>query len=145
MKSMIWEESKNDKLIAVHEVYFCEPSRVAGKKAEAKRNKEEIDKQEEAERLKKEQEEKALQEAEKAKEEEEREKAYREAYYARWRIIFVCDSLLNDWQVGDETIDEEMVYACKQKSLNGEDTEKLLNIYDIIKDRFIKTFGEADL
>lgn len=145
MKSMIWEETKEGKTIAIHEVYLCELTRVAGKKAEAEKNKSEIEAKEEEERTRKAQEDAEALALKEAQEKEEREKAYREAYYARWRVIFVCDSLLNDWQVGDDTIDEELVYACKQKALNGVETEKLLELYDNVKERFIKTFGEASL
>ena len=145
MKSMIWEEVKDGKTIAVHEAYLCEPSRVASKKAEAKRNQDEIEKAEEERKLKEAQAEEEARALKEAEEKAEREKAYREAYYATWRIVLVCDSLLNDWQVGDEGIDEELAYACKIKALGGEGAEKLLTAYDQVRERFIKTFGEANL
>lgn len=71
----------------------------------------------------------------------ELEEAKREAYFASWRVVFACDSLLNDWQLGDEGIDQEKVSKCKASSLKGESTEKLLEIYDDVKERFIAIFG----
>ena len=130
MKTWVTAIQREGKDIQVLKVSAIEPTAVATLEKKANENAESFRKADE-EALRLETERKAR----------ELEEAKRVAYFASWRVVFACDSLLNDWQLGDEGIDQEKVSKCKASSLKGESTEKLLEIYDEVKERFIAIFG----
>lgn len=133
MKAGIIEIKDEGKITEIYEVSMVEPSSVAGRKARAEENAEALRKDREAK------------EKERLRiESEKREKALREAYFAKWRIILVCDSLLNDWQLGDDSIDQESISNCKKKALEGESSEKLLELYDKVKETYEAIFGRFE-
>lgn len=132
MKSTIAKKYTNDTLTEVYRCSLIEPSELEYWENLAKTNSQALLEAEKAEI-----------EAKEKEEAEKREKAYLEAYYATWRVVFTCDSLLNDWQLGDETIDETIVSKCKAEALKGESVEKLLANYDKVKTYFVKIFGEV--
>ena len=132
MKTLITNLQKNGKNVEVLVIQQVETSDLATLKKTAEENAREIEEEE-------------LKQAEAVAEEQAKLLAeeQKKEYYSKWHLIFICDSLLNDWQLGNEEVDEELVSECKTKVLNGEDVETLLNTYETIKDYFVKVFGEA--
>ena len=130
MKTWVTTIQREGKDVQILKVSAVEPTAVATLEKKAKENAEAFQKAD-SEALRLESERKAR----------ELEEAKKEAYFASWRVVFACDSLLNDWQLGDDGIDQEKVSKCKASSLKGESAEKLLEIYDDVKERFIAIFG----
>ena len=90
---------------------------------------------------------------EKEKEAEQKEKEQKEAlqisYYSKWRFIFVCDGIVNDWQIGDVNVKDEL----KDKALELRNTaisspslscEEWLSADEEIKKRYEAIFGRFE-
>lgn len=92
---------------------------------------------------------KAKEEAErKALEAEEAQKrALQTAYYSKWRIILVCDSLINDWQAENPNVSDEL----KDKALEVKNTALASASLSCeewlvggVKDRYERIFGRLE-
>lgn len=132
-KSFIITLTEEGKAVEILTMRQVESSDVPYLKSEAKKNKKEIEKAKEAERL-----------AEEAKKAEVDKEAKKKEYYSPYHIATACDSLLMDWQLGDDTIEQEAVSECKKKAIEGQEGEALINSFNQVKTRLVALFGEVE-
>ena len=88
-----------------------------------------------------------IQKAESEEKEKQDKLNYEKSYYAKWRFVYACDSLLLDWQLDNGVSSDQKVEAMKAKAEALEasgDCKNLLAKYDCVVARFIKIFGEAE-
>ena len=136
-KQVIYNHDSKGQIIGVEEVHeFNSQNDISAIELLAKKNKQADD-----------DEELALQKAEKEEKEKQDKLNYEKSYYARWRFVYACDSLLTDWQLDNGVSTDQKSEAMKAKAealdYNG-DCKALLAKYDCVCARFIKIFGEAE-
>ena len=136
-KKVVYKHNSKGQIIGVEEVHeFNSQNDISSIELLAKQNKKADD-----------DEELALQKAEKEEKEKQDKLNYEKSYYARWRFVYACDSLLLDWQLDNGVSSDQKVEAMKAKAEALEasgDCKNLLAKYDSVNARLIKIFGEAE-
>ena len=136
-KQVIYNHDSKGQIIGVEEVHeFNSQNDISSIELLAKKNKQADD------------DEKLEADLEEAKEKAEQDKLnYEKSYYAKWRFVYACDSLLLDWQLDNGVSSDQKTEALKAKAEALEasgDCKALLAKYDCVVARFIKIFGEAE-
>ena len=136
-KQVVYKHNSKGQIVGLEEVHeFNSQNDISSIELLAKQNKKADD------------DEKLEADLEEAKEKAEQDKLnYEKSYYAKWRFVYACDSLLLDWQLDNGVSSDQKVEALKAKAealdYNG-DCKALLAKYDSVNARLIKIFGEAE-
>ena len=136
-KQVVYAHDSKGQIIGVEEVHeFNSQNDISSIELLAKKNKQADD------------DEKLEADLEEAKEKAEQDKLnYEKSYYAKWRFVCACDSLLLDWQLDNGVSSDQKAEAVKAKAEALEasgDCKNLLAKYDCVVARFVKIFGEAE-
>ena len=136
-KKIVYIHDSKGKIVGLEEVHeFNSQNDISSIELLAKKNKQADD------------DEKLEADLKEAKEKAEQDKLnYEKSYYAKWRFVYACDSLLLDWQLDNGVSSDQKTEALKAKAEALEasgDCKALLAKYDSVGARFIKIFGEAE-
>ena len=136
-KQVVYKHNSKGQIIGLEEVHeFNSQNDISSIELLAKKNKQADD----DEQL-------AIQKAESEEKEKQDKLNYEKSYYAKWRFVYACDSLLLDWQLDNGVSSDQKTEALKAKAEALEasgDCKALLAKYDSVGARFIKIFGEAE-
>lgn len=136
-KQVVYKHNSKGQIVGLEEVHeFNSQNDISSIELLAKKNKQADD------------DEKLEADLKEAKEKAEQDKLnYEKSYYAKWRFVYACDSLLLDWQLDNGVSSDQKAEAMKAKAEALEasgDCKNLLEKYDCVVARFIKIFGEAE-
>lgn len=136
-KQVVYKHNSKGQIVGLEEVHeFNSQNDISAIVLLAKKNKQADD-----------DEELAIKKAEKEEKEKQDKLNYEKSYYAKWRFVCACDSLLLDWQLDNGVSSDQKTEAVKAKAEALEasgDCKALLAKYDCVVARFIKIFGEAE-
>jgi hypothetical protein len=136
-KQVVYKHNPKGQIVGLEEVHeFNSQNDISSIELLAKKNKQADD----DEQL-------AIQKAESEEKEKQDKLNYEKSYYAKWRFVYACDSLLLDWQLDNGVSSDQKTEALKAKAEALEasgDCKNLLAKYDCVVARFIKIFGEAE-